>query len=707
MLTITTRKERLRRYFTAAVSIVYINILAMPVPRLIAQEIPPTNTTPQEPVPDNPVPQPAPEPEPTPTPAPSNPTPGPQKPPGPDASTYIWNSEKKVWENDQYSWDPVTKKTSPKTPVSFSYNPETKRWDTTEWVYSPEQGKYIAQPTSVPSNTATAGQSPASSDVAPQSSKTGTNAQAAVPEKLSIVPPPTTQPSLSVSTSSDDSYYDLYFNASISTTHSSHAISGDASILQNTNGGSAATGNALAMANILNMVQSVWGWQGFTPNFYTADIQGDHYGDILINPGALNFASSDCNCGDLTVVSSTDASIENNIDLYAKSGDATVAGNTNAGDATTGSATAIANIINMINSSIASGQSFIGTLNIHGSLEGDILLPENLIDELIAANIPSTQMEIGGNTNINLEDTTNISNDITATAVSGNANVSGNTNAGSATSGNADTEVTVFNLTGRNLIGANALLVFVNVAGEWVGFITDAPNGATSAMLGGGITTNEACGNCGQNMNIDASSESKISNNVNVTAVSGDANVTGNTNGGNASTGDASAQANIANITTSNFSLSGWFGILFINILNDWLGSFNTDTEYGNKPKVATLPPSNPTTTPTITMLPTYSGGDDDNGSTSSSAVPSGNRNIVRAYQVNFEDDGDGNAVLASATETTPPTDPQDEVKSDTVASLNSSNLSNLLILTAVVVSFVVIFHGDWLKSAVLRSRGA
>jgi len=48
--------------------------------------------------------------------------------------------------------------------------------------------------------------------------------------------------------------------------------------------------------------------------------------------------------------------------------------NTTAGSATTGDAAAIANIVNVINSIIGAGQSFIGTININGNLDGEILL---------------------------------------------------------------------------------------------------------------------------------------------------------------------------------------------------------------------------------------------------------------------------------------------------------------------------------------------
>ncbi len=68
--------------------------------------------------------------------------------------------------------------------------------------------------------------------------------------------------------------------------------------------------------------------------------------------------------------------------------------------------------------------------------------------------------------------------------------VSNNTSAGSATSGNTSTAVTLFNLTGNEIIGNNALLVFVNVPGKWVGVIMNAPSGATAAALGNDISQN-------------------------------------------------------------------------------------------------------------------------------------------------------------------------------------------------------------------------
>src|SRR5690606_14293919 len=108
---------------------------------------------------------------------------------------------------------------------------------------------------------------------------------------------------------------------------------------------------------------------------------------------------------------------------------------------------------------------------------------------------------------------------------------------------------------------------------------TDAPSGATAAMLGSGVTQNMQTGYGEADFDIDTSAT--IRNNVNVTAVSGDAEVSNNTRAGNTTTGDAYAAANVSNITGSHFGFSGWFGLLFINVFGDWRGSFGTDTMYG------------------------------------------------------------------------------------------------------------------------------
>ncbi|HET9098325.1 MAG TPA: hypothetical protein VFN51_01790, partial [Candidatus Saccharimonadales bacterium] len=156
----------------------------------------------------------------------------------------------------------------------------------------------------------------------------------------------------------------------------------------------------------------------------------------------------------------------------------------------------------------------------------------------------------------------------------------GNTTAGSATSGSAKTSVTAFNLTGSNIIGSNDILVFVNVTGTWVGLIMNAPPGTSAAEFGGGITTtgpnstNASNTTVNNNSTINNVNHDQINNSISTTARSGNATVSDNNNAGNALSGNADNAINLANIENSSINLTGWFGILFINVFGSWHGNF-------------------------------------------------------------------------------------------------------------------------------------
>jgi hypothetical protein len=107
--------------------------------------------------------------------------------------------------------------------------------------------------------------------------------------------------------------------------------------------------------------------------------------------------------------------------------------------------------------------------------------------------------------------------------------------------------------------------------GRWVGVIMDAPAGATAAALGGGVTNATQTNN---NANFDVANNGTITNNINVRAKSGNATVSENVNAGNAKSGNAATAVNIANLTNSSVNLTGWFGILFINVFGSWVGNF-------------------------------------------------------------------------------------------------------------------------------------
>lgn len=552
--------------------------------------------------------------------------PGVHRPTGSDASTYVYNCSSNLWENAHYTFNPETNQATAKDPIVYTYNPATGMYDTTAWLFSAALNDYykavsiavaqppagvtvIGAPASVTTNTSNPG-SNSITNTGPGSDNTITNSGTGGMNTINQTGPNSTN--TIGGTSANNLTLNNLTNATVANLINGQATTGNSMVLGNTAAGSAATGNAQDLATIVNMLQSSSNALGGNTVTFVRNINGDVNGDLLLDPaslGAVQPANNGAPTGNnnLTLNNTTNATLSNDINLNATSGAATVAQNTSAGNATTGNASAVANIVNLINSAISSGKSFIGVININGNLNGDILLPPNFIDQLVASNVPTVNVNIGntigttgpssnntidstGSNNTTVTNTNNsgITNNIQTAAVSGAANVTGNTSAGNATTGSAGTSITAFNLTGSRIVGSNALLVFVNVLGKWVGLIVNAPAGATAAGLGGGITTNTTAPSGNNTTTVNNSTNQKITNNITLAAKSGDANVTGNTQAGNATSGNAKTAANLLNVQNSNLSLIGWFGILFINVFGTWHGSFGVNTSAGDPVVVPT-----------------------------------------------------------------------------------------------------------------------
>ncbi len=541
------------------------------------------------------------------------------RPVGADSATYSYNCSSQLWENDHYTFNPATGLYAAKDPVIYTYDPTTGKYDTVTWLFNAPSNQYqpvtisVVQPPagftviggpapaaniSTASPTASSGSGGSSiTNTGPGSDNSINNNGTGGSNSINQTGPNSTN-SIGGSGSNSLNLNNLN-NVTVANMISGVATTGNAMVMGNTTAGNATSGNAQDLATIVNMLQSASNALGGNTLTFVRNIDGNVNGDLLLDPatlGAVQPASSGTTGNNnLNVNNTTNATLTNGVNLNATSGNATVAQNTSAGDATSGNASAIANIVNLINSAISGGQSFLGVVNINGNLNGDILLPPNFIDQLVASNVPTVNVNIGntgpsssntvnttGSNNTNITNTNNqgITNNIQTTAASGNANVSQNTTAGNATTGNAGTNITAFNLTGSNVIGSNSLLVFVNVMGKWVGMIVNAP-GATAAELGSGITTNTS--NAGNNTtNVTNTTTQKITNNINLAAKSGDATVTENTTAGNATTGNANTAINLLNIQNSTLSFANWFGILFINVFGTWNGSFGINTAAGD-----------------------------------------------------------------------------------------------------------------------------
>lgn len=518
--------------------------------------------------------------------SPAKTTNGTSSPTGSSAHTYSYNASSGLWENAYYTWNPNTKETLPKYTQEYTYNPSTGMWDSFVWQYSAASGVYKSVPLSVatpPANAITYGGPELVAQPEQLSSSTPTDTSKPLQNTSSAAMSSSTLPEVGnggtdvSKTNALNQNLEFATSGRITNFLNSTSRSGNAIIIANTTAGNAQSGDAASIANVFNLLQSNSGFGNADFAQFTANIQGNVQGDLMIDPAQFAQPAniSQQNLANLKINNSLDGSIQNNINLGATSGDASAYKNTTAGNVTTGNADAIANVVNMINSVVAANQSFLGTINIYGNYFGNILVPTESLNAVLASTGPNTSNNTKSTTNINTSLTNNTSETITnntnLSATTGTATVDSNTSGGSATTGNALTNLTILNLTGRQINAANSLLVFVNVLGKWVGLIMDAPAGTTAAAVGGGVTSNSTTA---VNADITNNEKKTIENNITLAAKTGNASATKNTNAGNATSGNATASANIANVMNSNFNISQWFGILFINVFGTWNGNF-------------------------------------------------------------------------------------------------------------------------------------
>jgi len=531
---------------------------------------------------------------------------GVHSPTGSDAATFVYQCSgqyKNMWTNAHYVYDPATNSRSPLDPVVYTYNNATGLWDTTVWDFSVPKNDYVADTVSVqtpPVGATTVGgppppaQNQATSNITPGASGSPTSTGAGTVGGVNL--------NGSGTTNINDNT-----GATMTNGVSSIANSGNATLIGGTLVGGASSGNVTSVATIVNQLQSTSNIFS-DPNLmtFTANITGDVNGDLLLDPAQLSHvqpANANANLDNkVTVNNTTDSAINNDINVGATSGNATIDKGTAVGSATTGNANAVANIVNILNSAVQAGQSFVGVINITGNLNGDILLPPNFVDTLLASNVPHYNVNTSAlTTTANVTNTNNesINNDVNVGAQSGNATVARSTDAGSATTGTANANLTVFNLTGNTVVATNDIMVFVNVLGSWYGMILNAPAGTTAASLGGGVSTNATATN---DSTLNNTNNQSINNKINVGAQSGNASITDSTKAGNAHSGDATASANLTNMINDNLSLNGWFGLLFINVFGTWTGSFGINTAAGNPATSAPAATGNDTSTPAKTF---------------------------------------------------------------------------------------------------------
>lgn len=303
------------------------------------------------------------------------------------------------------------------------------------------------------------------------------------------------------------------------------------------------------------------------PAAFIRSVLADHPSDPTINLHITSVTSS--------------ATVENTINSNANSGNNTLAtGGT--GTLATGDAYSIVSILNRVNLIMIDSVIHIVTINIFGTLNGDIILPVPLSS---GTGSPCNACTTS----------TNVSNTATVdTNVSSTANTGGNTasGAGSIQTGNTQSAVSVNNLVNTTLIGANVFALYINAFGVWngsfVGYGNVASGSAGYLNISGQSSGTTDCGCTG---NVTATQTAMIKNTVHSSANTG--NNTLSADSGSIRTGNAISDVSVINlVNTVLYRTTAFFG--FINIFGSW---------HGNVGDAASLAKAEATPTPAPTPV--------------------------------------------------------------------------------------------------------
>lgn len=250
--------------------------------------------------------------------------------------------------------------------------------------------------------------------------------------------------------------------------------------------------------------------------------------------------------------------LSNDIVSSANTGDNTINGAQEA-VITTGNAYSVVSLLNQVNTTFIGSTLHLVTINIFGTVNGNILLPE----------FDGSQVSCCGEA-VQIESSAQVSNNVNSEAVSGQNSIITSDSAGIVT-GDAASAVNVVNIINTNFINVVFSQLFINTFGSWTGDFLGWDN--LGFLTGGGNlsleTTNTAgspgdgggCLGCPDEVSVG--NEAKVTNNVSSTANTG-----GNlVNGGEATikTGKAYSAISVINFVNSSIINSlGFFG--FINI---------------------------------------------------------------------------------------------------------------------------------------------
>jgi len=302
-------------------------------------------------------------------------------------------------------------------------------------------------------------------------------------------------------------------------------------------------------SNIVNQVINIYIDQNASldlsdPATFIADTIKDHPDDPTIN---LHITSIN-----------NQATVTNTVNSVANTGGNTATSPDGAA-ITTGDAYSIVSDLNRVNFVAIDSVVHVVTINIFGTLNGDIILP-NPVGTTASDPCPLCS----GNTTVT--NTATVTNSVTSGANSGNNSVTASTS-GSVQTGDATSQVSVNNLINTVLIGDNVFSLFITPFGTWdgsfVGYQSVNPIALNTLSIQG------PDGQTGGST-LTATNAATVTNVINSQANTGGNTITAGS--GTIATGNALSDVSLINlVNTVLYHTTAFFG--FINIFGTWNGN--------------------------------------------------------------------------------------------------------------------------------------
>jgi uncharacterized repeat protein (TIGR01451 family) len=354
-----------------------------------------------------------------------------------------------------------------------------------------------------------------------------------------------------------------------------------------TTGGDAVilTGDAIATANVINVVNSniinSYGMLLLLNLLFgngVFDLRDFSFDDFVQAGEQSSCSFSWCDGGDvdLTINSTSTASLSNNLVVRASTGENTASTN---GDGTayisTGDAYAGANVVNVANTNIIDSNYLLIALNNFGDFSGDIVLPGFSFFEKFFKGF-----NLFKGSDIAANNEAQVDNNVTTGAQTG-LNTAEGGNTASTTSdalidtGNAVSGTNVVNTVNTNLFGGSSFYLLLNIHGSWSGDIFGLPEGISWAKTDTGVVLFSdpgSLGGPGKEVDGTLNNNALINNNIQVYALTGENEATGGDT--LIETGDAYAGANIFNLVNTNIVGRNWI-MGALNIFGNWSGNLS------------------------------------------------------------------------------------------------------------------------------------